>query len=75
MFKKPEKIHQWLVLLGTICVSIGCVAKIAYDVEMNSDRSKENERTNQIIQTENAVIKNELKHINEKLDQLLERQQ
>lgn len=80
MFKKPDKVHQWIVLIFFIVSAIGAGGKITYDIDMNKTRSTENSETNEIIKTENAVIKAEIEHLKEqnqraldKLDRLLER--
>lgn len=80
MIKKPERIHQWLLLTFFVVGSIGAGGKIVYDIEMNKTRSEENQKTNRILDTKTTVLETKLDYLEEqnkraleKLDELLKR--
>jgi Tfp pilus assembly protein PilO len=80
MKNTPEKYNHWITLVITIAAVFGLGFKISYDVEANTKRSEENSATVDIIDRDNAVIKNELKHLrdeqkkmSDKIDKILEK--
>ena len=80
MKTSPEKFNHWITFTVSCVLILGVGFKIQYDVDANTKRSEENQQTIDIIDKDNAVIQNELKHLreeqrkmSEKIDKILER--
>ncbi len=73
MSKAPEKWNHWITLCVSCVLILGVGFKIQYDVDANTKRSEENQRTVDMIDKDTAVIKNELKHLRDGIHKILEK--